>query len=270
MMDTRTSRVALRLTVALVAMLLAGGCGGPRVATEPLTPSELDRVATAVDATAQSLTALRAGGTGTLSTSDQRSPFDFTVVYDQPGWLRGDLRPSSPAVPSGFAAYLRVADECADLLFPASLVMVTGCLEEAPFADPALLLFGVISGDDIRALETAMIAEDDDAVRLTGRRDEMQIDIGLDRETMLLTNIEIRADDEAWLTIEYEGNGWKRSMPLPQTTIVKFGRMGRTQARLKFDFERLRAIDAVDRNALDLVVPPGTVVSTWGDLALWR
>jgi len=266
----RATHVVTRTAAALIVLSLAGCCAGPPLATEPLTSSELDRIASAVDATAREFTALRGSGSGLLSTQEQRSPFAFAAVYDTPGWLRADLRPTSPAAPSGFAAHLRVEGACADLLFPSSLVMVTDCLDGTPFSDPALLFFGAFLGDDLRRLEDARASENDDAISLTGRCGEQQISIALARGTSLLTRVEVRTDDESWLTLDYEGHGWKDSIPLPRTTVIRIGRKGRTQARLRFDFDRLRVSDPVERSTLDLVVPPGTTVSTWGDLTLWR
>lgn len=270
MANDRPMRISIRLAVTLVALALVAGCGGMRVPTESLTASDLDRIAAEVDATARDLTALRGTGSGLLSSDDHRTPFAFAVVYDRAGWLRADIRPSSPAAPSGFTAQILVEQECADMLFPSSLVIVTGCLDTVPFADPALLLFGAVRGEDILGLEDPVAAEDHESMRLTGRRGETRIDLTLDRDTHRLTSIEVRSDDDDWLSIEYDGHGWKDSLPLPRTTIIRFGRKGRTQARLRFEFDRLRAIDPVDRTALNLVVPPGTTVSGWEDLALWR
>jgi len=263
-------RFRIRLSAAVAALVLTVGCGGMRVPTESLTSSELDRIAAAVDATALDINALRGTGNGLFSSEDRKTPFAFAVVYDSADWLRADVRPSSPAVPSGFAGQLLIEHGCASLLFPSSLVMVTGCLDVVPFADPALLMFGAIRSDDILGLEDPVSVVDGNTMRLKGRCGGATIDLVLDRQTHRLSGLEVQSDDDDWISIEYDGRGWKNSLPLPRTTIIRFGRKGRTQARLRFEFERLRAIDSVDRTALDLVVPPGTARSGWEDLDLWR
>jgi hypothetical protein len=237
---------------------------------EPFAPSDLEMVAVGLDRATERAQALRCSGTGLLSTPEHRSPFTFAALYDGPAWLRADIRPSSPAAPSGFSAQMLVENACARMYFPSSLVMVADCVEDLPLTDPSLLLFGLISGEDLRLLEGPEAGRRDGRLLVTGRRGEMQMEFTLDPGSGALTGFEARGDDGAWLTVEYEGHGWKESLPLPRTTTLRFGRGGRSQARVRLEFERLRAIDPVDRNAHDVIPPPGTKVSRWGDLALWR
>ncbi len=256
--------------LAFATLLVAAGCGGPPVKTEPLAPTEIERIAAKLDESIELLSALRAGGTGSLSTQDHRTEFVLAALYDRPGWLRADMRPSSPAAPSGFAAYVLVENACARMFIPSSLLEVSDCIDPLPFADPALLLFGLISGDDIRMLESPIAELRGDDLVLAGRRGELRLEFTVESDAYRLTNFSLRAPGDVWFTGEYDGHGWKQSLPLPRTTILKFGRKGRTQARLRFEFDRLRSSDHVDRTAHDVVSPPGTTVSTWGDLALWR
>ncbi|MCD4691259.1 hypothetical protein K8S17_07345 [bacterium] len=257
--------------VLLIALfLLATGCGRPRPVTNPLTPSDLEQLAHLVGETDSGDAALRGGGTGSLSTRDQRLEFSFAALYDSPGWLRVDVRPNIAGRSEAYAAQILVEDECVRMLIPAMLIDVSDCLDGFSGYEPALLFFGLLRSADLYELEEPRVAYSEDAVIITGRAGELRIELTLKPETYGLLGFRMRSENDVWIRGTYAGHGWKGALRAPQTAVLEFGEKGRTRARVRFDFERLRTVDAVERQRHEITAPPGTVTSAWQDLNLWR
>jgi len=256
----------LCVTLAAIAM---GGCGPPAPGGDPLAPPELEQFARSLDRAAPP-TGLRGSGSGSLSGADRRTFFTFAALTDGEGWLRADLRPSSPAAPSGFTAQLEIDGACARLYFPSTHTMVSDCLEDPPVDDLAPLLLGRIDGGVVRRLRAPRLLVGEDTMQLTGERDGVHLELTLDAETLRLRRVEAEGPDEVWVTAEYEGHGWKESLPLPRVTVVRYGRSGRTHGRLRLEFDRLRRADDVDPTTHEIFVVPGSRELSWGDLTLWR
>ncbi len=258
--------LAVAAGCTLVALLVVQGCGGPHLEADPLSPSEVEAIAARLDADLEDISAVRISGHAVLSTQTRRSRADFAALYDRPSWLRADARPSSPAAPAGMAAQILAEGTCARMLFPGREQLVTGCMQESPFTDPALLMLGMAPGEDLRRLEAPAMTRLGGEIRITGLRGASMLTYVISEDRGTLESLEVVEEGGGHLSLEFERDDGR----LPRVVVLRAGRGDRTEIRLRLEVERRRTVDHIDRKEHELMIPPGVSIAHWGDLTIWR
>ena len=265
-------------TRALAAAALAGvaalhGCAGAPPPGTPVSGAALAELAARLSAPSARVEALRGSGHGTARLSNREVSFAFTLVYDNPGWLRADVRPELGSLSGTMTALLLWEADCGRCYLPAKGVEIRGCLPEEGVTlsgiDQASLLLGAPQSSLIDQLTDACVAMEDDSIVIRGRRDEATMRASFEGDPPRLRELVVR-EGLSELTLTYEGHGWKKLPWLPETTVVTLLRRGKRELSATLQFRTLRQVEHVERRDYDIHVPPGARIVGWEDLKLWR
>jgi hypothetical protein len=261
--------------LCVIAALMLSGCAGVRPDRQPVVEDELEQALSTLAARARSPRALRASGEARLSFSGRTLKTTFAALYERPGWLRADLRPSYGSLGASLNAQALVEEGCARVYFPAKLVEVTGCLSDvavgASALDPAALVLGLPDVSLIDRLEVTGATRQGATLMITGRAGDATVSLEIDERLSAFTRIEIEGSGPGdVLTLLYEGYGWRGGLTIPRTVTLSAFEGTTREIGIEIRYERARSTGEFDRTAHALSVPPGAREVHWRDLGIWR
>lgn len=262
------------LAIALL-VLMAAGCGLPEFRTELLQEHELEEIAATIAHHWGEPASMRASGTGRLSTSNSMTRFSFAVLYDDPSWIRVDVRPTAAITGPIGNLHLQMDGTCSEAYLPALPLWIEGCLgaewDALDEIDLPALMLGFLTPRTLLSIDRPEVGEADGLRIIRGLVGERAVTFTLTDDLRELVRVEI-ADEGGndSIEIDYAGHGWKKGIPAPLTaTLVHDSRDTRPQ-ELKLLFTRLKRGSPIDREALGIAVPPGLSAVSWDELKLWR
>lgn len=271
--DDRGPLTSLALCTALAGLLWLIGCAVPPPTGTPLGTDDMRALAATLTVETDALQALRASGTGTAKVAGRRIFFSFALVYDEPDWLRADLRPDVGSLSSTLTALMLWDEQCARTYFPARSIVVRGCMTRADGAltglDMASAALGALDRRALAELKGATVETDSDVIRLAGRFRTADVTAEFTDTPARLRSLVIR-DGENTLSLEYRGHGWRSFRWFPKTVSARLDRGGREVMTFELEYTSAKLTGHVDRNEFTFDVPPGARIMSWEDLGLWR
>jgi hypothetical protein len=263
------------LALCVVAVVMLAGCAGVRPSGEPVTSTEIDSVLAALAESSPIQSAFRGTGEAEITLSGRTIKTTFVAIYERPGWLRADLRPSYGSLGSSLTAQALLEEGCARVYFPARLMEVSGCLSDlahsASALDPAALVLGFPDASLVSSLDAVAGRRDGTTVFISGTKGEASVSVVIDERLPAVKRVEISGTDpNEVLVVSYDGYGWKDTLNIPQkVTLVAFE--GTThEIGVEVQYETARTLRSVDRTKHALSVPPGVLDVNWKDLSIWR
>lgn len=273
----RAAAGAPRRAAVLVMATLLGltGCAGVRPEGEPLVAEEMQAALDALAARSVVPSGFRCTGEARLAFSGRTLKTTFAAMYDRPGWLRADMRPSYGSLGASLTAQAVVEAGCARVYFPAKLVEVTGCLSDlavgASSLDPAALVLGLADASLITQLDDLTAHRGGDRLFFAGSAGQADVLVVVDERVPAIASIEIRGDDvDDVLTVRYDGYGWKERLGIPRTVTLSASEGTTREIDIEIRYATARATDPVSRAAHALSVPAGVLEIDWRELSIWR
>jgi hypothetical protein len=241
----------------------------------PVVESELDQALRTLSEGIRLPESLRATGEARFLVSGRTVKTTFAALYDRPGWLRADLRPSYGPLGASLNAQALVDENCARVYFPAKLVEVTGCLSDvasgASSLDPAALVLGLVDVSLVRLIGDARAARRGERLVINGTSGDAAVEVEIDESVPAVTRVTITGRDPGdVLTVIYEGHGWKSGVSIPHTVRMSALEGTTHETGIELRYETARSAGALDRTAHTLSVPPGVQQIDWRELADWR
>ena len=272
--STRLRATPAILAIALLVLTLSG-CGRPEFRTEPLEEYELERIAATIADHWGDPASMRASGSGRLSTSNSMTRFSFAVLYDDPSWIRVDVRPTAVITGPIGNLHFQMDGICSEAYLPGLPLWIQGCLgDEWDALDeidlPALML-GFLTPRTLLSIDRPEVGETEGLTVIAGLVGERTIAFTLTDDLRELVRVEIAdGDGNETIEIDYVGHGWKKGTPAPRTVTLVHDSQDTRPQELKVLFTRLKHGPPVDREALSIAVPPGLSAVSWDELKLWR
>ncbi len=262
------------LAIALILATLAG-CGRHELRTEPVEAGKLERIATTIADHWGEPSSVRASGTGRLSTSNSMTRFSFALLYDDPSWIRMDVRPTAVITGPIGSLQLEVDGTCSEAYLPGVPLWIEGCLEDEwdglDMIDLPALMLGFLTPRTLLSIDSPEVGGSKGLTLIKGLVGERSVAFTLTDDLRELKRVEIAdGDGNGKIEIDYVGHGWKSGIPAPHTSTLVYDSRSTRPQELKLLFTRFRRGPAVDRVALRIAVPAGLGAVGWDELKLWR
>ncbi len=261
------------LTLVAAFAITMAGCAVSPPPAPPLGTDEIRALAEHLTVETDALQALRASGSGSAKVAGRKVFFSFAIVYDEPDWLRADLRPEVGSLSSTLTALMLWSDQCARTYFPARSIEVRGCVSRADGSltgfDIASAALGAIDRRALEELKDVTVVTEGDVLHLEGRYHAVNVAAEFVEEPPRLRSLTIR-DGENTLTLKYRGHGWKPFRWFPKTVSATLVRGGREAMTFDLEYSSAKLTGHVDRNEFGFEVPAGVRIMSWEDLGLWR
>ncbi|MFH1503015.1 MAG: hypothetical protein ABIG03_08220 [Candidatus Eisenbacteria bacterium] len=257
---------------ALIAcLLLVAGCTKLPPPGAPVTEDELELLVAELSRDAGELRGLRASGSGSATLVGRNVDFTFALAYDNPGWLRADLRPEVGSLSSTLTALVLWEGGCSRAYLPARGLEVRGCLagpgEMFADLDYAAVSLGRLDARVLTGLENAEISVSEDARFVRGTHRGVELELEVRGSPVRMTGLTL-TDDDSVIEFRYGGHGWKPFGWFPETVSTRFTRAGRTVVSASFNYKSATLADGIDRSSFTFDVPPDATIIGWEELGL--
>lgn len=260
------------LVFAAAAIIAAGGCAGAPRPGVPIDPGRVqDLVARAMSDMASG--PLRGVGDGWIAEAGDSLGFAFAVLYDPPGWLRGDARPLPAVGPgaSGLSALVE-GDRLTAWLAASGSWLGTDLRDVLPGierTDPGAFVVGRPDLGFLVRLRHPRLERAANEIAVSGDLYGRSVLAAFDTTSFRVTRIALSDGDERSVTVSYGGHGWNRDATMPRTVVVTYTD-GDRSINLTLTYDRVAPEGFVDRREHAVEPPPGAPAIGWGDLGIGR
>ena len=265
-------RANVRRALAAMALLTLFGCARAPRPGIPIESARLEEIAAAVAARAEN-GPLRATGTGELAVGDDRQAFSFALVYDPPAWLRMDARPLLGSMSPPWSVSALLDGDLVTAHFPNRDAWVADRLRKAvpgiERVDTARFLVGRPDAGVLMRLSHARVVRAGTDLVISGDVYGREVTVAVDTTSSVIRRIEVLDGRSAHVTVRYGVATVDATGRVPGAVDVRYEN-GTTLVELGIDYDRVRPVDVVVRDAHALAVPAGALTLRWEDIGLGR
>jgi len=266
-------RKQIAAVVAAAIIAAGGGCARPPRPGIPIDPDRLEDLVERVEA-GTAAGPLRASGRGTIAEAGDSLGFSFALLYDPPGWLRADARPTLVAAPGppGVSA-LVVGDHLTARLSGTDSWLTTDLRDVLPgieWTDPGSFLVGRPDVRLLTRLRHARIERTAAGLVVSGDLFGRTIEAVIDTTVLSVTRVSVNHGDAFSVTMSYSGHGWHRYAAMPRRVVATYAKGAGDPITITITYDRAACEGHVDRRETWIEAPPGAPVLRWDDLGIRR